>query len=805
MAMGTPYYISPEQIRLNADLDARVDIYALGATLFHMVCGRPPYVAESPTAVVSMHLSDSVPDPRVHNPSLSPMFCAVVMRMLAKAREDRYQTPDELLTALNALGDQPGVPVLFGAPSQETPGEENQGVGFGMIMAVVSFMALIALAYFLLFPPGKGDEEEDWLGPGGGSESPAPTPKVKKAEPPEKSPPPETVEPVEPAEKKADPPGASEHEKAYREVEVYMEEHPEDYRGILARFAAVEKKYKGTTSAILSGKAIERVRRRLDEAGADVLFDPDQGIVTRARRLKDLGRFAEGLKEYETFPENLRAGGWEEKLANARREYLVAGKREVEIKIRRAKDRVRRKKYQQALDLLQEAKALGVPGYAERLAQESETIRRLRADRLFQSFVSGFFHAATGGGLLDAEAYLSRWAKDPDAGPVRQDLKQAQETMEGIRVVMAARTRALNGLIGRPVDLRLKNGRRLRGTLKTATPQEGVVALKDMGGASTPFAPTEIGIRSLASICDLKGDPGWKAIAAFQLFLLGDIEAARQALACMEQGDDPWLERILSMVEEEVVTDLITAAVRQRTNPEQVHKILSKVLMEHREAEVYERVRGRVIGMLVEAGKKLNRKWPLLPAQVYGRVLELSKNRLKLIWNFSHRIQKKDMTTTCKTFRIEDGALFQTAEVSEGVAVFPMRWKRFILDGDFELTTGTGYAGCLFHYQGPGQCFYYLVRAGRGVRKVQAGLYQPVLEGTGFQIRELQVVEVASFDMRAKHKMKLIVNEDDFRGLLDGKVIFDTKIPRFGQGRVGLKADRPCVFTNLTMVGRTVK
>ncbi|MHC5040608.1 MAG: protein kinase domain-containing protein, partial [Planctomycetota bacterium] len=537
MAMGTPYYISPEQIRLNADLDARVDIYALGATLFHMVCGRPPYVAESPTAVVSMHLSDSVPDPRVHNPSLSPMFCAVVMRMLAKAREDRYQTPDELLTALNALGDQPGVPVLFGAPSQETPGEENQGVGFGMIMAVVSFMALIALAYFLLFPPGKGDEEEDWLGPGGGSESPAPTPKVKKAEPPEKSPPPETVEPVEPAEKKADPPGASEHEKAYREVEVYMEEHPEDYRGILARFAAVEKKYKGTTSAILSGKAIERVRRRLDEAGADVLFDPDQGIVTRARRLKDLGRFAEGLKEYETFPENLRAGGWEEKLANARREYLVAGKREVEIKIRRAKDRVRRKKYQQALDLLQEAKALGVPGYAERLAQESETIRRLRADRLFQSFVSGFFHAATGGGLLDAEAYLSRWAKDPDAGPVRQDLKQAQETMEGIRVVMAARTRALNGLIGRPVDLRLKNGRRLRGTLKTATPQEGVVALKDMGGASTPFAPTEIGIRSLASICDLKGDPGWKAIAAFQLFLLGDIEAARQALACMEQGD----------------------------------------------------------------------------------------------------------------------------------------------------------------------------------------------------------------------------------------------------------------------------
>ena len=48
MAIGTPYYISPEQVRGQVDVDIRADIYSLGATLYHMVTGRVPYGGETP-------------------------------------------------------------------------------------------------------------------------------------------------------------------------------------------------------------------------------------------------------------------------------------------------------------------------------------------------------------------------------------------------------------------------------------------------------------------------------------------------------------------------------------------------------------------------------------------------------------------------------------------------------------------------------------------------------------------------------------------------------------------------------------
>ena len=49
MAIGTPYYISPEQVRGQVDVDIRADIYSLGATLYHMVTGQVPYGGETPT------------------------------------------------------------------------------------------------------------------------------------------------------------------------------------------------------------------------------------------------------------------------------------------------------------------------------------------------------------------------------------------------------------------------------------------------------------------------------------------------------------------------------------------------------------------------------------------------------------------------------------------------------------------------------------------------------------------------------------------------------------------------------------
>ena len=89
-SMGTPHYISPEQIRGQKDIDVRADIYSLGATFYHLVTGHTPFKGSSGAHVMSMHLVDALPDPRQWEPGLSEGLCRVLRKMMAKSREERY-------------------------------------------------------------------------------------------------------------------------------------------------------------------------------------------------------------------------------------------------------------------------------------------------------------------------------------------------------------------------------------------------------------------------------------------------------------------------------------------------------------------------------------------------------------------------------------------------------------------------------------------------------------------------------------------------------------------------------------------
>jgi serine/threonine protein kinase len=89
-AIGTPHYISPEQIRGQKDVDHRADIYSLGASLYHLLTGHTPYTGASGPIVMSMHLVEPLPDPRKFEPGLSDGVCHVVRKMMAKSRDERY-------------------------------------------------------------------------------------------------------------------------------------------------------------------------------------------------------------------------------------------------------------------------------------------------------------------------------------------------------------------------------------------------------------------------------------------------------------------------------------------------------------------------------------------------------------------------------------------------------------------------------------------------------------------------------------------------------------------------------------------
>jgi serine/threonine-protein kinase len=102
-AYGTPYYISPEQIRGKIDIDGRADIYGLGATFFNMLTGRVPFMAEDSTEVMKKHLRERLIPPDHINTSLSAGVSEVIEIMMAKRREDRYNNVEELLMDLEAL------------------------------------------------------------------------------------------------------------------------------------------------------------------------------------------------------------------------------------------------------------------------------------------------------------------------------------------------------------------------------------------------------------------------------------------------------------------------------------------------------------------------------------------------------------------------------------------------------------------------------------------------------------------------------------------------------------------------------
>ncbi len=100
-ALGTPYYISPEQVMDARSADHRSDMYSLGCTLFHMVCGKVPYQGSSFYEILDKHLHAAVPDPKDANPDVPDAIAALIRRMMAKDPDERYQTPEALLGDLD--------------------------------------------------------------------------------------------------------------------------------------------------------------------------------------------------------------------------------------------------------------------------------------------------------------------------------------------------------------------------------------------------------------------------------------------------------------------------------------------------------------------------------------------------------------------------------------------------------------------------------------------------------------------------------------------------------------------------------
>ena len=133
MAIGTPAYMSPEQASGDRDLDARSDLYSLGIVAYQMLVGEPPFIGNTTPALLVKHLAEMPVPVSERRQDVPPDLARIVMRLLEKAPEQRFQTAGEMLQAMRS-GVVPETPIPAGASSASPIMFKGAPIG-GMRMA----------------------------------------------------------------------------------------------------------------------------------------------------------------------------------------------------------------------------------------------------------------------------------------------------------------------------------------------------------------------------------------------------------------------------------------------------------------------------------------------------------------------------------------------------------------------------------------------------------------------------------------------------------------------------------------------
>ncbi len=161
VALGTPAYMAPEQAAADPHVDHRADIYAVGALAYEMLCGRTPFVAPTPQAMLAAHITQ-MPEPlSQHRRAVTPVLNAILLRCLEKRPADRWQQAGELAAQLEAAatpaagltptGTQPVI-----SAGSELAIQRRQPWRVAALFALGSIV-ILAIVYFLVQRLGLPD------------------------------------------------------------------------------------------------------------------------------------------------------------------------------------------------------------------------------------------------------------------------------------------------------------------------------------------------------------------------------------------------------------------------------------------------------------------------------------------------------------------------------------------------------------------------------------------------------------------------------------------------------------------------
>lgn len=145
--VGTPDYMSPEQLRGERGT-ASSDIYAVGAMLYEMLCGHPPFEGENVFAVMNQHVSQDPPSILHSNPNVSPRLATVVMRAIRRDPDKRYKSMHDMLHDLRNLEEVTPIPYQ---PDKPGINRVRQQIIFAALIIIAICLVIIALGFLAQF------------------------------------------------------------------------------------------------------------------------------------------------------------------------------------------------------------------------------------------------------------------------------------------------------------------------------------------------------------------------------------------------------------------------------------------------------------------------------------------------------------------------------------------------------------------------------------------------------------------------------------------------------------------------------
>ena len=517
--VGTPEYMSPEQVRGDPDVDMRADLYSLGIVLYRAVVGSLPFQDRSQLVVMTKQLEEAPVPPRTRAPEVSQACSDLVVKMLSKDREERHGSWRELIDAMRGLTAArterrvrvaapkvgKGAAVAAGKAAQDVAkrrgprkgggaATRRRGSPAGWILTVMLAAAfLVVVGALIVNKRGKGREATDT---------------VQKATDPGTAQAPTQL--ADPAPSSQPPSGP---EDIYNQAIAYYSQNPSDFDGAIEKLKGIEKQLEGSKHALMAREAVRRIR----DAKAQTLDNVMKQLRQEARSAAEAGDTQKAVAVLEGY-----SGLLAEETAGARR-AAVEG-------LRRQQQRERAQARAQA---------------ENREAQLETKIDDLKR-RAAASLLAGSLRAAVSAadnGLADASM--------AQAHDELRELKACAEAMPH-RDELIVDTYAK--LVGKPIKIRLARGETVEATVKRV---EGGTVICDQlirgpggevkGTLGLRFTTRDLHLQEKISAIK-RADPEYAAV----MCAAAAMQARRKDVAatCLKSDDDPLAELLLRTLEE---------------------------------------------------------------------------------------------------------------------------------------------------------------------------------------------------------------------------------------------------------------